>query len=108
MELAQLARQAADDKKAVNVRLLDIKDISDLADYVLVMSGTTAPQLKAIFQAIDARLKSAGVVCHHKSGDSECGWIVMDYLDIIIHIYHPRMRQYYAIEELWEKAPAVQ
>lgn len=102
-----MARLAAEEKKAVNVRLLDVGGVTELADYVLVMSGATPPQLKAIFREIDSRLKSAGVLCGHKSGDSECGWIVMDYMDVIIHIFHPQTRQYYAIEELWEKAASI-
>lgn len=89
------------------MKLLDVRDISELTDYVLVMSGATAPQLKALFKEIDSRLKSAGVQCRHKAGDPDCGWLVMDYMDVIIHIFQPRVRQYYAIEELWAKAPAI-
>ena len=107
LELAQLARRAAADKKAVSVRLLDMRGVSELTDYIVVMSGSTPPHLKAIFREIDSQLKAAGVLCPHKCGDAEGGWIVMDYMTVVIHIFHPRTRQYYAIEELWATAPAI-
>jgi ribosome-associated protein len=108
LELARLASQAATEKKAINLRLLDLSGVSDLADYVIVMSGSTPPHLKAIFREIDSQLKAAGVTCPHKCGDPEYGWIVMDYLSVVIHIFQPRTRQYYAIEELWAGASAIQ
>jgi ribosome-associated protein len=107
IETARIARAACEDKKAVDIRLLDVTGISDLADYILIVSGSAAPHLKAIAREIEHRLKEKGTQCRHKSGDAECGWIVIDCLDVVIHAFLPRMRQYYSLEELWSRAPEV-
>jgi ribosome-associated protein len=85
-----------------------VTKVSELADYILVVSGTTPPHLKAIAGEIEHALKQEGVICPHKAGNPDSGWIVLDYLNVVIHIFHPRMRQYYSIEDLWGQAPQVQ
>jgi ribosome-associated protein len=107
LDIALLAREACLDKKAENVRLLDVVGVSDLCDYILVVSGQTPPQIKAIGREIEHRLKEKSIPCGHRSGDSECGWMVLDYLNVVIHVFLPRTRAYYAIEDLWARSRPV-
>lgn len=107
LEIALLAREACAEKKAENVKLLDVEGVSDLCDYVLIVSGQTAPQLKAISREIEHRLKERSVSSGHRSGSSDCGWIVLDYLSVVIHIFQTRTRAYYAIEDLWTRSRPV-
>ncbi len=92
-----------EDKKGENIVLLDVRRLSEVTDYYLLVSGTSGPHLRAIFSEIQHVLKGAGVHCYRRAGSPESGWLVLDYIDVIIHIFLPELRQYYAIEELWGK-----
>lgn len=69
------------------------------------MSGSSAPHLKALGDAVQYSLKKEGVVCFRRSGNPESGWLVEDYFDVVIHIFSREARTYYAIEALWAEAP---
>lgn len=79
-----------------------------VTDYYLVASGSSAPHLKALVNEVLQELKHMGVPCYRKSGVPEAGWLVLDYLDVIIHVFLPETRRYYAVEELWAQSPRVQ
>ena len=74
-------------------------------DYALVITGTSPPHLQALFEGIQLGLKKDGVQVYRKSGDSDSGWMVLDYVDVVIHIFGSETRDYYAIEALWEAPP---
>ena len=105
MDLAQKAREALENKHGQDIRLLDVRDISDITDYTLVVSGSSPPHLKALLGEVQHVLKAKGVHRYRKAGTPDCGRIVLDYFDVVIHIFSTQARQYYAIEELWETAP---
>jgi ribosome-associated protein len=105
LELADAARTLLDDKKAQNTVLLDVRGQSTVTDYYLITTGLSAPHLKAMFNDLQVALKKLGVTCHRKSGEPEGGWMVLDYFDVIIHIFLPEQRQYYALESLWDPTP---
>ena len=75
-------------------------------DYALVITGTSPPHLKALFDEIQVKLKQEDVQAYRKTGDPTSGWMVLDYVDVVIHIFATEAREYYAIEKLWEAAPA--
>lgn len=79
---------------------------SEITDAYIVVSGSSPPHLKALFNEVQHQLKQKGVACYRRSGDPECGWMVLDYVDVIIHIFLETTRQYYAVETLWERGPA--
>ena len=103
--IAEAAARALEEKKGQQISLLDVTDLSSVTDYYLIVSGSSPPHLKALFGSVQAALKKQGVRCYRKAGSPECGWLVIDYIDVIIHIFSARAREYYAIETLWAEAP---
>ena len=85
-----------------------MRRVSGVTDYTVVVSGTSRPHLKALFSEVQHSLKQLGVPTYRRSGTPECGWVVLDYVDVVIHIFLDEMRQYYAVEELWGKAPRLE
>ncbi len=102
---AEIARYAAD-KKAVDVVELDLRGVVGYTDYFLVCSGNTARQAKAIQDAILAGLKHEhGTLPRRVEGTAEGGWILIDYIDVVAHIFTPQAREFYRLEQLWGEAP---
>ena len=106
-KLAKLCRKVALDKKAEDALILDVRGISNVADYFFICTGTSEPHLKAIASEIDRRLRDEGIHPHHRDGFPPSRWIVMDYHDVLVHIFHPELRQRYALEQLWGDAKRV-
>ena len=102
-EMAKRLVAALEDHKAEGVRAYDVRDVSGLADFFVVASGAAAPHLKALAAASQAAMKELGVESYRTSGDPASGWIVVDYVDVVVHIFSPEARAYYALEKLWEK-----
>lgn len=107
LDLAAKVKAAIEDKKGEETLIVNVAEISGVTDYYIVTSGSSSPHLKAIFGSIQQELKKDGVYAYRKTGDPEGGWMVLDYLDVIIHIFSREARDYYSIEELWESAPKV-
>jgi ribosome-associated protein len=106
-ELAGEIARYASDKKALDVLELDVRDVLGYTDYFLICSGNTPRQTKAIHDAILEGLKREhGTVPRRVEGATAAHWILMDYLDVVVHIFTPEMRAYYRLEELWGEAPA--
>ena len=84
--------------------MFDVRKTSTVTDYYLVVSGSSAPQLNAMADEVQYTLKKEDLLAHRRSGNPESGWIVVDYFDVVIHIFAVQTRQYYAIEELWAGA----
>jgi ribosome-associated protein len=104
--VGEIARYA-EDKKAADVVELDLRSVLDYTDYFLVCSGNTGRQTKAIHDGILEGLKrDHDVMPRRVEGSSQTGWILMDYMDVVVHIFTPEMRAYYRLEELWGEAPA--
>lgn len=105
--MAETAARALADKQGKNIRLLDVRGISTITDYFLIVSGSSPPHLKALFRTVQRELKDHDAHCYRKSGKPDDGWLVLDYIDVVIHIFLEELRHYYAIEELWNQAPRV-
>ncbi|MFN2617534.1 MAG: ribosome silencing factor [Thermoleophilaceae bacterium] len=100
-----IARVAAE-KKAVDVRVIDLRAIVSYTDYFVVCSGNTERQTKAIHDAIRYELKHGeGLLPNRSEGEREARWILLDYLDCVVHIFTPEARDYYRLEQLWGEAP---
>jgi len=95
---------ALNDRKAEDVRTYDVRGVSGLCDCFVVATGTAAPHLKALAAASQRAMKEAGVDSFRTSGDPASGWIVVDYVDVVVHVFSPEARQYYALEKLWDNA----
>jgi len=105
---ARRAARAALDKRAVGLVVLDVRGISSVTDYFLVCSGRSTTQVEAIADAVRAELKADGVRPLHSEGVAESGWILLDYGDVLVHVFLEATRAYYALERLWGDAPAME
>jgi ribosome-associated protein len=104
---AQRAARAALDKKAADLTVLDVHGVSSVTDYFLVCSGKSTPHLRTIVDAIRAELKEQGIRPLHAEGKPESGWVLLDYGDVLVHVFLEATRAYYALERLWGDAPSV-
>ena len=96
--------QALADKKVVDVRTYDVRGVSGLCDVFVVATGTAAPHLKGLVAGVQQAMKQAGEDSFRTSGDPASGWIVVDYVSVVLHVFSPEARAYYALEKLWEGA----
>jgi ribosome-associated protein len=104
--LKEVARYAAD-KKAVDVVELDLRGVLGYTDFFVVCSGNTGRQAKAIHDGILEGLKREHETLPRMvEGSGDTGWILMDYLDVVVHIFTPEAREFYRLEKLWGEAPA--
>lgn len=107
LEIARKAAEAASEKQASDIVLLDIREVCGFADYFLICSGETERQIRAIYEEIERVLKEEGVTPHHTEGTPDSGWLLLDFSDIIVHIFAPFEREYYQLDELWSAATPV-
>jgi len=107
MEVALKAKEALSSKKGENIVLLDVREVSSVTDYYVIATGANTPHLKALFQAVEQRLKAGGAACYRKTGNPESGWLVADYVDAVVHLFSRELRAYYALEALWSDAEVV-
>jgi ribosome-associated protein len=106
-ELAQRIAEIASDKVAHDIRIFDLRGIVSYTDFFVICSGRTERQTKAIHDAIYQELKDVhGRLPRRVEGLSEARWILMDYLDAVVHIFTPDARSYYRLEQLWGDAPS--
>jgi ribosome-associated protein len=104
---AQRAARAALDKKAIDLVVLDVQGLSSVADYFLVCSGRSTPHIRSISDAIREELKDDGTRPLHAEGQAESGWLLLDYGDVLMHVFAEDTRAYYALERLWGDAPSL-
>lgn len=104
----RLAVEAAQDKQAVDVTVLKLPGTGSFAEYFLLCSGQSQPQIKAISDAIEERLEKHGKRLSHREGRAGAEWILLDYGDFIVHIFSERAREYYDLERLWRNAERIE
>jgi len=107
-KLAQLCREFADNKKAENIVVLDVRDLSSVTDYFVIASGTSEPHVRAIVDEITDQLRREhGVRPRAVDGKVNGAWVVLDFLDVIVHVMRPEARTRYDLEGLWGDAARV-
>ena len=105
-ELARTIAGYASDKKAADIVELDLRGVVGYTDYFVICSGNTERQTKAIHDAIyEGMKKEHGITPRRVEGLPEARWILMDYLDVVVHIFTPEAREFYRLEQLWGEAP---
>jgi ribosome-associated protein len=105
--LAERIARIAVDRKAADVRILDLRGIVGYTDYLVICSGNTERQTKAIHDAVHLELKDdAGLLPRRAEGAREARWILLDYLDCVLHVFTPEARERYRLEQLWGEAPS--
>jgi ribosome-associated protein len=105
--VARRAVDIASDKQALDILLLDIKGICSFADYFVICSGESNRQINAIYDEIVHSLKKEDILPRHREGSVDSGWLLLDYGDVIIHIFAPTERDYYQLDKLWSQAKPV-
>ncbi|MFW6266246.1 MAG: ribosome silencing factor [Halanaerobiales bacterium] len=106
-EIALIAAEAADDKKAKDIQVLEVSELTVIADYFVICSGNSENQVQAIAREIEDVLSEEGVEPQKVAGASEGRWILLDYADVIVHVFHQQERDYYEIERLWADAEKI-
>lgn len=99
--------EAAGDKQASDILILDVRGVCSFADYFVLCSGESERQIRSIEEEIIKVLKQDGISPHHHEGTAESGWLLIDYGDVIVHIFDVSERERYQLDRLWENAPAV-
>jgi ribosome-associated protein len=102
------AVRAAQDRKALDLSVLELTEVSSFTDFFLICSGSSTRHTQAICDAIIERLKTCGLEPAHVEGYSQAEWILLDYLSFVVHIFMERARLFYDLERLWKKARRVE
>ncbi len=109
-EPASAAMKAASfchDMKANDVVLLNLKGVTDMTDYFVIASGTSDTHVRAIGEHLISELRKVGVRVHHVEGVQQGRWVLLDFVDFVVHIFHPTLRSFYQIERLWSDAEVI-
>ena len=104
---AQLIAGSADDTKAKDVLIMDMRKLSNVCDYFVIASGDSTTHLNAIADNMAKSMSEKGIRAWHREGRAQALWIVMDYGDVVAHIFHDQTRGFYNLEKLWNDAPRV-
>ena len=107
-KMAMLAVSGLEDKKANDVRILDIEKISTLADYFIIASGTNRNQVQAMADYVEEFLGKAGYSPKHLEGYQNANWILMDYGDIVLHLFDEENRLFYDLERIWRDGTVIE
>ncbi len=106
-DLMKTAVKAADGRKAINIKILHVEELTTLCDYFIICSGTSTPHMNAIYEEIDMKLSEAGIKPAAREGLGNPGWVLLDYGDVIVHIFNENSREFYSIERLWSDAEEI-
>lgn len=102
-----LAVEALHEKKAKDVKAIDIRDLTTIADYFIICSGTSMTHIQTLADHVEEKLAERNVHCLRKEGYSSARWILMDYGDIVVHIFLEEDREFYGLERLWQDGKPV-
>ena len=107
---AQIDRavRAAEDKKAIDLTVLDLRKAAGFTDYFVICSGTNPRQIRAIADAVIEALKADGTAAAHVEGYDRSEWVLLDYFDFVVHVFAPETRMFYGLERLWGSAERVE
>lgn len=107
VEIAQLAATAAEEKKALEVTILDIRGLSVFADYFVICHGNSQTQVQAIVNGIKEKVLEANIPLKGIEGFQEARWVLMDLGDVVVHVFHKDEREFYDLERLWGDAQKI-
>jgi ribosome-associated protein len=108
LESSQLANKITDlifNKKGYDVKILDLRKLTTITDYFVVCSGDSDTQVKAIADEVDKTLRDEGIRAWHMEGYQALNWILIDFIDVVVHVFKKETREYYNLEKLWGDAP---
>lgn len=103
-QLARRAAALASDMKAQDVVILDLRGVTDVADFFVIASGTSDTHVRSIAQHVMEEMKHEGMGANSNEGLSQGRWALLDFVDCVVHVFHPALRQFYQLERLWSDA----
>ena len=101
-EILKIAVKAIDSKRGENIRIIKIDELTVIADYFIIANGSSSTQVKALADEVEFKLSEAGLEPRRTEGYQGANWIVLDYIDVVIHIFHKETRDFYDLERLWQ------
>jgi ribosome-associated protein len=101
---AQRAAAICVDNKAYDVVMLNLRPLTDMADYFVIASGTSDTHVRSVAERVTMELKKEGVTVYHVEGLAQGRWVLLDYVDFVVHVFHPTLRSFYQLERLWGDA----
>ena len=105
--IAQRAAQILIDNKANDVVVLDLRGVTDMTDFFIIASGTSDTHVRALGDHVLEDLKKEGARAHHVEGLTQGRWVLLDYVDFVVHVFHPTLRNFYQLERLWSDAEVI-
>lgn len=105
LEFAKLVAELILSKKGYDVKLFNLQKLSSIADYFVICSADSDIQVKAIADEVDKKLRDIGIKCYFKEGYDSLNWVLLDYFDVVVHIFRNESRLFYNLEKLWGDAP---
>ena len=100
-EIAAIAAKALDDKRAKDIVVLKVDEMTVITDYMVIATGSSVPQVKALCENVEDELAKADVFARRREGLGDGHWCVLDYGDVMVHVFHEQDREYYQLERLW-------
>lgn len=107
-EMVKLAVEALEEKKGEDVKIIDIEGVSVIADYFVLASASNSNQTQALVDNVEEKLFKAGYECHQKEGSMSSTWVLMDYGDVIVHVFSKEDRLFYDLERIWRDGKIVE
>ena len=105
--LVQRAAAVCADNKAADVLILNLQGVTEMTDFFVIASGTSDTHVRSLAERIQEDLKKDGAVTHHAEGLAQGRWVLLDYVDFVVHLFHPALRSFYQLERLWSDAVIV-
>jgi ribosome-associated protein len=105
--LVQRAASLCADNKAADVLILNLQGVTEMTDFFVIASGTSDTHVRSLADRVLEDLKKDGVVAHHAEGLAQGRWVLLDYVDFVVHLFHPALRSFYQLERLWSDAVIV-
>lgn len=106
-EAAKIAQEALEDKKAEDIKVLDLQGISNITDYFVIASGNNINQLRAMADNVEEKLFKAGYKLHHSEGYQGGAWVLLDFGNIIVHLFNKEEREFYSLDRVWGDAKEI-
>lgn len=107
-KFAKLIADFVQNKKGYEIKILDLRKLSSITDFFVICSADSDRQVKAIADEVDEKLSTQGIKCFHREGYETLNWILLDYFDVILHVFKAEARNYYNLEKFWGDAPIIE
>ena len=107
LELAKEAAKILDSKKGIDIQAIGVREVTTLADYFVLCTAGSTTQIKALTDACEEAVEAAGGELHHKEGFRDGGWVLLDFSDVVVHVFLEQERDFYDLERLWADAESV-